>query len=295
MLSLTGEPVFGNVATFPTLCLLKSNPKKETYRCTSHIVAVYIYTSLWLGTVSLPSCLVVVFCDLLLAEICTTAVLPKTCSPVRDNVNIPHLPSSPQKDSGQNCQTSEISGAGQEHSTYLLLRPAASSLHWPRVTSPPTRPSRAPSFTWPSALQVQGNLFQHSVKVRSTLLLIRKVSKRLLPETCLEKVLLILSFPCNTCTSASSCRRHLHLQDNRIGGDLILLRRRVDVCIEHSHFTVSFTPPTKHGRCKSLKVQILQYQIRLLVAFVLACAIYYYIRDSRNCVNNRRTSSANML
>ena len=40
-----------------------------------------------------------VFCDLLLAEICTTAVLPKTCSPVRDNVNIPHLPSSPQKDS----------------------------------------------------------------------------------------------------------------------------------------------------------------------------------------------------
>ena len=97
--SLTGEPVFGNVATFPTLCLLKSNPKKETYRCISHIVAVYIYTSLWLGTVSLPSCLVVVFCDLLLAEICTTAVLPKTCSPVRDNVNIPHLPSSPQKDS----------------------------------------------------------------------------------------------------------------------------------------------------------------------------------------------------
>ena len=102
--SLTGEPVFGNVATFPTLCLLKSNPKKETYRCISHIVAVYIYTSLWLGTVSLPSCLVVVFCDLLLAEICTTAVLPKTCSPVRDNVNIPHLPSSPQKDSDHRLQ-----------------------------------------------------------------------------------------------------------------------------------------------------------------------------------------------
>ena len=86
MLSLTGEPVFGNVATFPTLCLLKSNPKKETYRCISHIVAVYIYTSLWLGTGSLPSCTVVVFWDLLLAEIGAATVLPKTGSPVRPTI-----------------------------------------------------------------------------------------------------------------------------------------------------------------------------------------------------------------